>query len=104
MSSQSGKKFIGRTIFALVCALSFLLTSIFTDSKPSEAANSQFQAGNIIADAHFYNGNGLTAAEVQTFLNSVVKRCTLGDPGRAKGQPTVWNGPTFLAQNCLRDA
>lgn len=66
-------------------------------SSPS----SGFQAGYIISDSNFYNGNAMSAAQIQTFLNQRVPRCTLGDAGREMGRP--WE-KTTLAWACLKNA
>lgn len=63
--------------------------------------SSGFKPGYIISDANFYNGNAMSAAQIQTFLNQRVPRCTLGDPGREMGKP--W-GSTTLAWACLKNA
>ncbi len=63
--------------------------------------SSGFKAGYIISDSNFYNGNAMSAAQIQTFLEQRVPRCTLGDPGREKGKP--WRDTT-LAWGCLKDA
>ena len=63
--------------------------------------SSGFKAGYIISDSNFYNGNAMSAAQIQTFLNQRVPRCTLGDPGREMGKP--WGNST-LAWACVKDA
>lgn len=94
-------RFLGFTISGLLL-MTFLVVGT---SKPAVAADARnFVPGNIISDANFYNGSDMTVSEIQRFLNQRVSRCTLGDPGREKGKPTTWNGATFLAQNCLKDA
>lgn len=60
-----------------------------------------FKPGYIISDSNFYNGSAMSAAQIQTFLNQRVPRCTLGDPGREMGKP--W-GSTTLAWACLKNA
>ena len=62
---------------------------------------SGFKAGYIISDSNFYNGSAMSAAQIQTFLNQRVPRCTLGDPNREMGKP--W-GTTTLAWACLKNA
>lgn len=42
------------------------------------AVGSDFRAGYIISDYNFYNGAALTAATIQTFLNSQVSTCRAG--------------------------
>src|SRR5690606_36978740 len=59
-----------------------------------------FNAGDIVSDANFYDGTAMNAAEIQTFLNQRVPRCTIGDAGRKAGTP--W-GNTMIAWLCLKD-
>lgn len=51
-------------------------------APPTERAEaaiaSQFTPGNIISDALFYNADGMSAAQVQTFLNAQVPSCIAG--------------------------
>src|SRR3712207_1016912 len=50
----------------------------------SAANGSDFRPGMIISDAVFYDGNAMSAGEVQAFLNSKVARCS-----GANGQPCL---------------
>lgn len=59
-----------------------------------------FKAGYIISDANMYDGASMTSAQVQTFLNQQVARCTIGDNGREPGTPVM--GST-VASNCLKN-
>lgn len=65
-------------------------------AEPSEG----FQPGNIISDANFYDGNALSAVQVQQLLNEKVPRCTIGDSGRAPG--STW-GNTKIADSCVQN-
>lgn len=78
---------------------------VVNDAGPSDAAYNVagFERGFIISDDNFYNGSAMTASQVQSFLNQKVPRCTLGDPGRAKGSKNYWAGwETKLAHDCLK--
>src|SRR5690606_27225880 len=55
---------------------------------------------NIISDTNFYDGNAMTAAQVQSFLKQQVPRCTIGDSGRAAG--SAW-GNTKIATMCAQN-
>ncbi|TYL52519.1 LGFP repeat-containing protein [Agromyces mariniharenae] len=44
-------------------------------SAPQPAAAADFDAGNIISDANFYNGSAMTEAEIQQFLEARVGSC-----------------------------
>lgn len=91
-------------LFALV-----LVTSTLQGSLVSAATNpADWRAGEIVDDGLFYNGNDMTAAQVQAFLNSEVPVCdtmgtltseygggTRAQYGTAHGHP-----PPYV---CLRD-
>lgn len=45
-------------------------------AAPAEAMSvSEFNAGNIISDANFYDGNAMTEAQIQAFLNAKIGTC-----------------------------
>jgi hypothetical protein len=78
-----------------------LLAGLFTLSliapvsrqKDALAANgSDFNSGNIIDDATFWNKNAMSVQEIQSFLNSKVPSCdTWGQKNvRQSNQSTVW--------------
>lgn len=54
----------------LACASPFLATN-----NVSALSGSEFKAGRIIDDALFFNGNAMSATQVQSFLNSKVPTC-----------------------------
>lgn len=62
------------------------LTAFVPGAAPAAAAprasaaisGSQFNAGNIISDALFYDGRAMTSTEIQTFLDAKIGRCTNG--------------------------
>jgi uncharacterized protein with LGFP repeats len=86
--------------------VTLLLLCQSTMPSPARAADaSAFDPGNIISDAVFFNGNAMSASEVQAFLNGAVSRCTLGDPGKPPGG--IYTFPsgltTVLANECLKD-
>ncbi|MEB4615411.1 LGFP repeat-containing protein [Leucobacter sp. M11] len=94
-----------RALGALL-TLGFIVGGLFAASPLPPATPAQaapvvgFKAGNIISDQLFFNGNAMTAAEVQSFLNKQVPRCTIGDPGRKPG--SAWEN-TKIATTCLRN-
>ena len=55
-----------------------LLAVLSTATPASAVTASQWQAGNIISDAAFYNPTTLNAAGVQSFFNSVYSGCSTG--------------------------
>ena len=66
---------------AAVLALVVCLLPAFS-AAPAPAASAadgrQFQAGNIISDALFFDGSSMNAGQVQNFLNSQVSGCRAG--------------------------
>ncbi|MGY1751481.1 LGFP repeat-containing protein, partial [Modestobacter sp. SYSU DS0511] len=77
-----------RALLAVACAavgLTALLAGSGPGAQPTalvEAADtSQFRAGNIISDQLFYDGNAMSAADVQTFLNSKNPNCKPSSAG-----------------------
>jgi putative cell wall-binding protein len=66
-----------RVIAALSAAL--MLAAGLVAVAPASAANavnpSDFDRGNIISDANFYDGNAMSAAEIQSFLDSKIGTC-----------------------------
>ncbi len=49
---------------------------VITPVTPAEAVSaSEFQAGNIISDANFYDGNAMTEAQIQAFLDAKIGAC-----------------------------
>ncbi|RLP75995.1 hypothetical protein D9V32_07505 [Mycetocola tolaasinivorans] len=51
----------------------------FTPAISAQAADARdFNPGNLISDAQFFNGQAMTAAEVQSFLNGKVASCQSG--------------------------
>ncbi|MBT1035419.1 cell wall-binding repeat-containing protein [Canibacter sp. lx-45] len=90
------------TVFVVVLATAFAVLSGFSAERAhADNITDGFNPGNIIADEVFYNGGGYSAQEVQEFLDSMVARCTLGDPGRPAGGTTLRG--TLLAHVCLKD-
>ncbi|QJU54422.1 hypothetical protein SCB71_14875 [Herbiconiux sp. KACC 21604] len=72
-----------RALVALLATLAVmggLLTAFvpLTASSASAATGGDFQAGNIISDAKFYNGQAMNAQAVQNFLNGQVPNCRAG--------------------------
>lgn len=94
-------------LVAFIAAVAMAITGVIAGPPaPAQAANSaDFNPGNIMSDAVFFNGNAMSAPEIQAFLNARVPRCTLGDAGRpAGGIYTFPSGSqTVLAWNCLKD-
>ena len=65
---------------ALALALTFTVVSAFQLGQPvAQAADArQFDPGDIISDALFFDGGVMSAADVQSFLNGKVSSCRSG--------------------------
>lgn len=62
-----------RPAIVAVVAMLIALVSPFTGASPASAlSGSEFDAGNIISDANFYNGSAMSEAEIQQFLSNAV--------------------------------
>ena len=58
--------------------LAVAITPLYAAHVPAQAAPVVgFNAGNIIDDSLFYNGNAMSAGEIQTFLNSKMVNLSL---------------------------
>jgi hypothetical protein len=97
-------------IMGLFVAGSGILAGEVTNAPPQARAAdlSQFDAGNIISDAKFFDGYALSAGEVQSFLNSKVTNCTIdnGQPSHAAGAPYYSSSGALystVATKCLKD-
>ena len=63
-------------IGVLLVGLVLALMDLTAGARPAEAVDgSQWQAGNIISNAEFFDGSAMTAAEVQSFLNTKGANC-----------------------------
>ncbi|WNY34730.1 hypothetical protein Q9Q99_05880 [Curtobacterium flaccumfaciens] len=60
-----------------------VLSEQTTTRSASAAVASDFDPGNIISDANFYNGSAMSAAAVQSFLTSVAPNCRKASGGPA---------------------
>ncbi|PWB96053.1 hypothetical protein [Homoserinimonas hongtaonis] len=64
---------------ALAATLLATGLTVTEGAEPAVAANAaQFDPGNIISDAYFFDGSAMTASQVQSFLNSKVSACASG--------------------------
>lgn len=63
---------------AALAIVALAATPLIPAAPAQAVTGSQFNPGNIISDQLFYDGRSLTAAEVQTFLNSHVGACRAG--------------------------
>lgn len=63
------------TLFAFALLLLSVTAIIPSPKKAAALSGSDFQAGNIINDNVFFNGNDMSYPEIQNFLNSKVPVC-----------------------------
>jgi uncharacterized protein with LGFP repeats len=96
----------GRSIrwYAAIAATLAMVTGVLV-SQPSSASAANISDGfdhtNIVSDAQFYDGNAMTASQVEKFLKERVTRCAIGDAGKKPGQKGRNGNP--IAKKCLRD-
>lgn len=62
-----------------------------------------FNAGNIISDNLFYDGNAMTATEVQAFLNQRLSSCLIGTPPYMPGSLSPSGSGNTIANACIKD-
>ncbi|WIJ44213.1 hypothetical protein [Curtobacterium citreum] len=74
------KKVIAMLASVLTVASVLVGVQLAGTSAPQDAASalsgSQFDAGNIISDAEFYNGGGMSESAIQSFLNAQIGTCS----------------------------
>ena len=103
VNSKPSRRVISRALFAFVAIVGVLSGSLVSAS-PAQAYNpTAFNPGNIIDDALFYNGNAMSAAQVQQKLNQLVPNCAIGTPPYMPGSPSPSGSGNIIASNCLRD-
>lgn len=76
--SDKSRRRYSRTFgfFAATALVLTSITSVFTAEPAHANPTSGFDAGNIIADDLFYDGDAMTASQVQSFLNQQVSSPT----------------------------
>lgn len=97
-----------KRLFLLITAAILFLSGLYfvVGSQTSALSGSNFQAGRIIDDAVFFNGNAMSVSQIQQFLNAKVPSCdtwgtkaygstTRAAYGTSKGYPPPYT--------CLKD-
>ena len=84
-------------LLILGATLSAGISVSITPSSASALSGSEFQAGRIIDDGVFFNGNSMDPNTIQAFLNSKVPAC---DTWHAKTSSGNDSGPPYT---CLKD-
>lgn len=83
------------TVFAAVLAMLVGGLVALTPTDDARAVTgSQFDPGNIVSDQLFYDGSGMSAPEIQSFLNARVPVCETWHAGSGVNQPPF---------TCLKD-
>lgn len=98
---ETGMRRVLTFFAATVLVLASLTVPTLVSSTPASAAGaSGFNPGNIISDQLFYDGNAMSAAEVQSFLNQKVPQCLIG----VKYAPgSISPNGNIVANACLKD-
>lgn len=85
MIRRTRRRGVAAVVAAWACGLALLvaapiaLPATVAPAPSASAANaSDWNAGNIIDDAVFYDGNAMSAGEIQGFLNDKVRNCQSG--------------------------
>ncbi len=71
----------GARVFGVLLAIAIIATGVVAAQPPTSAeaiSGSQFDPGNIIGDAAFYNSAAMSEAEIQSFLDAKIGACTNG--------------------------
>ncbi len=101
-----------KLIKIVLAAAIISFVGVFASQNSYALSGSDFNAGNIIDDAVFYNENALDANQIQSFLNSKVPTCdTNGSrPAAEYGRSDIsraqyaaqrgWHSPPYV---CMRD-
>ncbi len=79
MSKSKLRHTVRATVAGILFGLLAVAGVVATPPAPAVAADlSQFQPGNIISDAVFFNKDAMSEAQIQAFLNSKVAACSSG--------------------------
>jgi len=85
------------TLLAALLTIDALSAAVITRLSPQltpAADTSQFRPGNIISDGLFFNGNAMSAGDVQAFLNNKGVMCVNGPmPCLMNFAENTWNRP-----------
>ncbi|MGJ8722328.1 MAG: FG-GAP repeat domain-containing protein [Salinibacterium amurskyense] len=77
---MSGNRNSWRALTAVAAAFALVGAFVVAPTPPPASAisGSDFNPGNIISDALFYDGQAMTVGEIQAFLNSKIGSCSNG--------------------------
>lgn len=92
---------------ALLILVSVFVSSIASPSKVHALSGSEFMAGKIIDDSLFYDGDAMSAGQIQSFLNAKVPNCdTNGVKMHSSGVTRAQRGANYgnpAPFVCLKD-
>src|SRR5690606_31297997 len=80
MSSRSGMRRVVAVALSAIAALALAvpLSAVGDAPRADALSGSDFDPGYIIDDALFYDGNAMTAAQIQAFLDEKIGSCQNG--------------------------
>lgn len=92
---------------SLVVLVGLLITATIVTQPTHALSGSQFQAGNIIDDAVFFNRSSMSVQDIQNFLNAKVPNCDtwgtqMHSSGRTRAQHGAANGSP-APYTCLKN-
>lgn len=100
---------IATSLLILVIVAFFAFQTVFNKEANALSAKADFNPGNIIDDAVFYNKDTMNVQEIQTFLNKLIPSCdTWGTKASGYGslnnaqyaqQIMGWAGPPYVCLN-----
>ena len=91
-------------VLAFTFATIVAFVPLFSFSAQAQAAPvTDFKPGNIISDELFYNGNSMSAADIQSFLNARLAKCRIGTPPYMPGALAPSGTGNIIASNCIKD-
>lgn len=103
LSNRTRAPRLRRIILAGFLVFAAAISPLLVSQSPAQAAPvAGFNPGNIIDDSLFYNGNDMSAGEVQSFLNSKMPNCLIGTPPYLPGNLSPSGTGNVIATACLK--
>ncbi len=97
-------------LYILATLVSATSINLMQPTRSSALTGAEFNAGRIMDDEIFFNGNSLTANDIQIFLNSKLSSCDTngnlpryGTSGQTRKQWAEANGKPLPPYTCLKD-
>lgn len=101
--------YVKKLFLLLILVIPFAIVSISNSPKVQAISGGDFQAGRIIDDNVFFDGNSMDIPGIQSFLNSKVPVCDTNgslmyrSTGLTRAQWTAANGKPQPPYTCLKD-